>query len=446
MKGILKKLLCTAAAAVLISSAVCAFADGETMVEIDDYMYDAKEVYVDDDFNDRQIGGGVADSGYDKSIDSASNFVVSDDTGSVNLKSTVLWSSSLNFVKVNNIDSDSLAISFKFKVTDSGDNTFRLSFGSAPVMVFFRNSSTIKAGVYTSSSASSYIWQANCSTSGWEEVYVVFKRNSSDKVEMKHLSINKVSQDMSKLSNKELSYSGSKNWWSGDLTSQAIRIYNFSKIGIYIDDVLIYEPYDFEISSYECADGDTDIKMHFTAGVDLDNLNARIIGENGAAQECDVTTENSSSKSLVLNFGEAVDLSNQSYCISIGGIKSLTGEALDDMKIILSKRVADISVERPVISTNAETGMDEVTGVFNLSNVEASEVGNTVYAVMSVWDEAGTTCIDFKVQEVVLAAEDSAVEVRVPVDDAEKAKKVQMFFLDSVENMKIVSEVFEADI
>ena len=70
----------------------------------------------------------------------------------------------------------------------------------------------------------------------------------------------------------------------------------------------------------------------------------------------------------------------------------------------------------------------------------------TVYAVMSVWNE--NSCMDFKVREVELNpdAGEVPVEINVELDNKEEAKKVQMFFVDSVESMKLVSDVREMEL
>lgn len=457
MKNILKNILCTSLTAALLISHTGVFASEETNIPIEDYMYDAKTVYVDDDLE----GGSM----YPISTAlNASNSATEED-----INNTAVKLNSWSYVSLvpagSLIDGDKLVVSFGIKPTGASfseavaSGAFDKSLRSFIAFGIYAGGTgeTGKLGLYSGTALDS---SANESLKGWitwgsgtnisvpqtndenngyvkaVAVYERVKNEGSDtySVYMRNLYFNGKDVLTDALRGGS---NANANWWS-DASNVTLKIQNRTGSGTpdtYYDNFLVYVPEDFKIKDMEYADDNMSAKLKLTLGAELGkDASVNLISENGT-DLCDIATGDNR-KELLLNFPEALDLENQSYYISIDGIKSLSGDTLDGAKYLVSQRSAEVT------SVSASKSETEITGEFYVNAFE----DKTVYAVMSVWNE--NSCMDFKVQAVNLdsSAGEVPVEVKIESESTKDATKVQMFFVDSIENMKIISEVSETEL
>ena len=464
MKTILKKIMCASLGAAVLLLQSGAFAEQITDVSVDDYMYDAKTVYVDDNLE----GGSL----YPISASlNSSNSVIEEETGNTAVKLNS-WNSIVAMSADKLIDADKIVVSFGIKpggvdfaeaiASGAFDKTIR-SFiaygiyagGSGETgqlgqyggsTLFNAADETLHGWMSWGSGADIVVPQTNSENDGYVKVVAVYERVMDEetggyKVYMRSLSFN--GKEVLTTGGKEAiasalkaAYSEAANWWS-DTDNATIKIQNRTGTTLYnyYDNFLVYVPEDFKIKGMEYSDDNMSAKAQLTLGAQInDELQVSLISEDGTSQ-CNVET-GENRKELVLNFPNAIDIENQSYYISIDGLKALNGETKEKERYLISKKSADVT---DVYAQKSETGVD---GQFCVNAVE----DKTVYAVMSVWNE--NSCMDFTVREVELnsAAGEVPVEINVQVDNPQEAKKVQMFFVDSVENMRIVSDVKELEL
>lgn len=464
MKTILKKIICTSLGAAGLLSQSGALADQLTDVPIDDYMYDAKTVYVDDN-----LEGG---SQYPISAAlTGSNSVTEEETGNTAVKLNG-WNSVVVMSPEKLIDADKIVLSFGMKPSGAdfseaiAGGTFDKSKRSFIAYGIYAGGSgeTGRLGPYSGTTVNSaadetlqgwITWgngttivvpQTNSENDGYVKLAAVYERvkdeaSDSYKVYMRSLSFN--GKEVLTPEGKEAitnvlkaACSDVANWWS-DTANATIKVQNRTGAGTpdnYYDNFLVYVPEDFKIKSMEYGDDNMSARAQLTLGVQADGLQVDLISEDGTSQ-CGVAT-GENRKELVLDFPKELDLENQSYYISIDGLKALNGETKEKERYLVSRKSADVA---DIYAEKSETG---VTGKLYVNAVE----NKTVYAVMSVWNE--NSCMDFKVSEVELdpAEGEVPIEITVEPDNPEEAKKVQMFLVDSVESMRIVSDVKEMEV
>lgn len=466
MKTILKKIMCASLGAAVLLSQSCAFANQLTDVPIDDYMYDAKTVYVDDNLE----GGSL----YPISAAlNSSNSVTEEETGNTAVKLNG-WNSVVLMSPQQLIDGDKIVVSFGVKPSGADfaeaiasgtfDKTLRAFIaygiyaggtGETGALGFYSGTTLNSASEETlqgwmswgGKGATIVVPQTNRENDGYVKVVAVYERVKNEdsdgyKVYMRSLSFNGkevLTEGGEEAIAKVLksAYSEKANWWS-DTANNTIKIQSRTGAGTldnYYDNFLVYVPEDFKIKNMEYSDDNMSARAQLTIGAKLDDeLQVNLISEDGESK-CSVEA-GENRKELVLNFPNALDVENRSYYISIDGLKALTGETKENERYLISRKSANVA---NVYAEKSETG---ITGRFYVNAVE----NKTVYAVMSVWNE--NSCMDFKVREVELNpdAGEVPVEINVELDNKEEAKKVQMFFVDSVESMKLVSDVREMEL
>ena len=438
----------------MLASYTYVFAE-ETIVPIEDYMYDAKTVYVDDD-----IEGG---SMYPISMSLSGSNTVTEESGNTAVKRTN-WDS-IELIRAGNfIDADKVVVSFGVKPSGasfdeavSGGAFDKTKRGFIAYGIYAGGSGEAgKLGQYSGTSIGDgpqslkgwMTWgkggyisvpQTNDENDGYVKVAAVFERVMDEDtgaytVYMRNLYFN--GNDVLTDALKE-GTSTVANWWSDD-KGPTFKLQNRTGSGThdnYYDNFLIYAAEDFKIKNMEYSDDSSSAKMNFTLGINSDEVKADIISEDGTFN-CSAEAGDSK-KELLINLPDGIDLENQSYYISINGIKSVNGETLNNAKYLVSQKSAEV---KSVSASKSET---EVNGEFIIDAVD----DKTVFAVMSVWDE-NNNCIDFSVKDVQLdsSAGEVPVELKVESDDMSSANKVQMFFVDSIENMKLVSEVSDIEL
>lgn len=439
----IKRFMCALLSLCITASLSVAAADGEyeQKVKLTKTMYTPKTIYVDDDFNDRTDGECVANSDYEKKIPTAEPGAIAEsEDGNTYVNLSKEWASArVEILGSNNIQCDKLALSFKFRHNNAG--YFQIRFGNAnPTVLVRSNGSGGNIGMYKDPKASTTIWTFDASCTEWSQLNLIFEKVSAggeDKMRIAEAYLNNELLDMSRVTanlGSDILYCS--DWWSGNETSKAICITQVSKAGINIDDIMLYEPYDFNISSAEYDDSSNEIRLAMTQGIDEGSMDSiKIVGEDKTV-DCAVAMDASdeTNRTILITPSETLDTENGSYYIVVGSIKSLGGAAVTDERFLIAKEYADVE------NVNVSKSDAEVSASFDVKAVSDGEV----YAAISAWK--GDNCIDFALQKITLdtSLDTAAAEVKATGAMAD-ADKVQFFLIDSPEKMNIISDVWEAE-
>lgn len=434
-------------------SCVGAFADIQTSVAIEDYMYDVREVYVDDNVEtDRNKPISTA-------LSSSNTVTEEDGNNAVKLNG---WNALTLIPAGKFIDSDRVAVSFCVKpsgasfadAVSSGsfDKTKR---GFVAFGIYSGGSGeTGKLGVYSGTASSSVdnslrgwlTWgsganidvpQTNDENNGYVKVAALYERVADDdtgaySVYMRSLTFNgnEILTD-----NLKAGTNASANWWSDDSNS-TFRLQNRSGSGTldnYYDDFLVYAPQDFKIKNLDCNDDGYGVKAEFTCGVNVsDDAEVKLVSADGIS-DCSITV-GSSKKETSIDFDKKIDLENESYYITTDGISAFDGSILENGRVLLTERPVEVK------SMSAVKTADGIDGTFVTEALE----NKSVYAVMSAW--RGEECLDFIVREIPLDISSGETPHSVSLSSVESAEAdtVQMFLINSIKDMKIISDVTQA--
>ncbi len=445
----IKRFMCALLSLCITASLSVAAADGEyeQKVKLTKTMYTPKTIYVDDDFNDRTDGECVANSDYEKKIPSAADGAIAEsEEGNTYVSLSKKWASAkVGLLGNNDIQSDKLALSFKFR-HNTGTNSpyFQLRFADTkPIFLFqtFGNNGAIS--MYKDATSGKRVnWYHNISCTEWAQFDVLFEKVFVDgeyKVRIAEMYLNDEALDMNKVISEfgsDILYCG--DWWSGNISANSICIsqVSFTDDSIDIDDIMVYEPYDFCIGSAEYDDSSNEIRLAMTQGIDEGSMDSiKIIGEDKTV-DCAVAMDASdeTKRTILITPSETLDTENSSYYIVIGSIKSFGGAAVTNERFLIAKEYADVE------NVNVSKSDAEVSASFDVKAVADGEV----YAAISAWK--GDNCIDFALQKITLdtSLDTAAAEVKATGAMAD-ADKVQFFLIDSPEKMNIISDVWEAE-
>lgn len=209
----------------------------------------AKRFFIDDNFNDRTDNINTSDYSY-KVLD-CTNISVG---GEENDKYATINGGfgNVRFMKkANAVDSDKLALHFKYKLASGG--FVDLNFCSPKVLGFANNAITLTGA--TSTDDVTLLKNPAVSADGWTYVDLVFERKaaeSGDKIMyLTKLAVNGNTVDIG--SDRQVKADAIK-WW--DAASFGYASYNFKLVtkGTCVDDILLYEPAEtatgFEIANF----------------------------------------------------------------------------------------------------------------------------------------------------------------------------------------------------
>lgn len=437
----------------MMFSCVGAFADIQTCVAIEDYMYDVRKVYVDDN----------VESDRNKPISTAlsSSNTVTDEDGNnaINLNG---WSA-LTLVPAGEfIDSDRVVVSFSVKPSGASfadavsSGSFDKTKRSFVAFGIYSGGSgeTGKLGVYSGTNLSSVdnsLWgwfnwgsganidvpQTNDENNGYVKVAAIYERVADEdtgaySVYMRSLTFNGNEILTDKL---KTGSNASANWWSDDLNS-TFRLQNRTGSGTldnYYDDFLIYAPEDFKIKNLDYNDDGYGVKAEFTCGVNVsDDAKVKLVSADGIS-DCTITAGDIK-KETSIDFDKKIDLEKESYYITTEGISAFDGSVLENGRVLLSERPAEVK------SMSATKTADGIDGTFVIDALD----NKSVCAVMSAW--RGNECLDFTVQEISLDTTigETPHVVSLSSEESAEADTVQMFLINSIKDMKIISDVTQA--
>lgn len=282
----------------------------------------AKTVYVDDDFNDRTVGGTVASNGVNR-ISASDSYGVYADSGNSNkfIKNKEAWKTA-KILENKAINSNKMGLSFKYKLLTGSGSYFQLKFGSSEPILLFKNDKGIAdkdyINFYTASNANTRLCDTGLDGNVWTQVDIVFEEIDSI-VYMKQLYINGTSVN---LSSGNLNISGkplycTANWRTDN---SLISLTQISAAGISFDDILLYEPATittgFEIANFN--NGTVTIR---NANADALNLTGRKLivaaydkGDNllGAAVK-EIGADLASGESTLVSFADVTAPTGTAY-------------------------------------------------------------------------------------------------------------------------------------
>lgn len=282
----------------------------------------ARKIYVDDDFNDREVGAYTKASGAKGiSDETAKDYeVVEEAGGNKYIKNSVAWRTVNIWGK--NIDSDRIGLSFKYKIPKISGAYFQLRFGNTMVLLFQNSSGTdnndsIKFG---SEQGSKWLHNTGLDCNVWTQVDVVFEKRNDGKMYMEKLYINGVPVNLKANLGGIVPYNvavdnAAPKWWESGFS---IKLTQTSKAGFNFDDIMLYEP------------------TAETGFESVDFVNSTITIRNANAGELNLT----GSKLIVAAYDKGDNLlgtavkeinaslaSGESTSVSIAGVTAPTGTA-----------------------------------------------------------------------------------------------------------------------
>ena len=213
----------------------------------------ARKIYVDDDFNDREVGKYTKASGAKGiSDETATDYeVVEEAGGNKCIKNIKEWRTVNIWGK--NIDSDRIGLSFKYKIPKfakaDGGAYFQLNFGGKMVLFFKNDEGEDKKDYikFGSEQGSKWLHNTGLDCNVWTQVDVVFeKRNDGKmcKMYMEKLYINGVPVNLKANLGEIVPYNvavdnAAPKWWESGFS---IKLTQTSKAGFNFDDIMLYEP------------------------------------------------------------------------------------------------------------------------------------------------------------------------------------------------------------
>lgn len=274
----------------------------------------AKRFFIDDNFNDRTDNINASDYSY-KVLD-CTNISVG---GEGNDKYATITGTN-GYVRLmkqaNAVDSDKLALHFKYKLASGG--YVNLNFCSPKVLSFAKNAITLTGA--TSTDDVTLLKNPAVSADGWTYVDLVFERKaaeSGDKIMyLTKLAVNGNTVDIGSESQVK---ADAIKWW--DAASFGYYAYNFQLVtkGTCVDDILLYEPAEtatgFEIANFN--NGTITIRNANAAALDLTGSKLIV-----AAYDKGDNLLGAAVKEIDANLA-----SGESTSVSIAGVTAPTGTA-----------------------------------------------------------------------------------------------------------------------
>lgn len=271
-------LVVTLLSATVFGTASVFAAGAQTNVKLKSYMPPVKTIFVDDDFENRTVDGGVApvakgEPGYRanqiKEADKAgAGFTAKKENDNIYAYNDMQYKTIRACDKVISTSADRLVISFKFNVnTRAVGDDFMLRFGSsnsARALRFLWTSKN-RVEIYkfitdpTTSTGYNTQWLCNIDATAsktWIDLTLVLIKSGSGDSAVAKIDKMFVNGTEANISADELL--ADCNWWKNvsDPTEKlnAINIGNTKGNGYMFDDILIYEPYDVYMTDIDAAE------------------------------------------------------------------------------------------------------------------------------------------------------------------------------------------------
>lgn len=446
------KFLCALLAVTIFAfsfSAVC-LADGEyeTEVEVKSFMPPIGEIIVDDTLE--------GTSSYPIAAALTSSNSVSEDSGNTALMINS-WNSVPLVSKDNFINSDKLVVSFDIKATGTSfadavsgsafDLTkrsathFGIRFGGSgedgAVLSLSSNKNPnveketlnlwVSAGKGDNTAGSEIpVVQNNAERDGYVNFTAVFEKRANG-VYVTALYANGESIITDKL---KTGCTAAANWWSADGGAKVLLQNRTGKpLYNYYDNILIYAPAKFAVTSVEPDADNMGARVVFNYAIDKTDLPNFTLTDDDGTYACKAD-RGANSKEIHISFDKAIDLNEKNYYLDIDYVKASAGDILEDARIYLGKEYVG------KLDASAVKSADEIT----VSIDAEAKCDDEVYAVATAF--SGDSIVDFKLEKVTLSTSGTnSFSLSLNGEDVSNADRVQVFLIDSAENMRIVSSI-----
>ena len=268
--------------------------------------------------------------------------------------------------------------------------------------------------------------QNNAERDGYVNFTAVFEKRANG-VYMTALYANGESIITDKL---KTGYTAAANWWSADGGAKVLLQNRTGKpLYNYYDNILIYAPAKFAVTSVEPDADNMGARVVFNYAIDKTNLPNFTLTDDDGMYACKAD-RGANSKEIHISFDKAIDLNEKNYYLDIDYVKASAGDILEDARIYLGKEY----VGR--LDASAVKSADEIT----VSIDAEAKCDDEVYAVATAF--SGDSIVDFKLEKVTLSASGTnSFSLSLNGGDVSNADRVQVFLIDSAENMRIVSSI-----
>ena len=446
------KFLCALLAVTIFAfsfSAVC-LPDGEyeTEVEVKSFMPPIGEIIVDDTLE--------GTSSYPIAAALTSSNSVSEDSGNTALMINS-WNSVPLVSKDNFINSDKLVVSFDIKATGTSfadavsGSTFDLTKRSAThfgirfggsgedgaVLSFSSNKNPkveketlnmwVASGKAPNSQGSEIpVVQNNTEKDGYVNFTSIYEKRATG-VYLTALYVDGENIITEKL---KTGYTAAANWWSADGAAKVLLQNRTGKpLYNYYDNILIYAPEKFAVTSVEPDADNMGARVVFNYAIDKTDLPNFTLTDDAGTYACKAD-RGANSKEIHISFDKAIDLNEKNYYLDIDYVKASAGDILEDARLYLGKEYVG------KLDASAVKSADEIT----VSIDAEAKCDDEVYAVATAF--SGDSIVDFKLEKVTLSASGTnSFSLSLNGGDVSNADRVQVFLIDSAENMRIVSSI-----
>lgn len=210
------------------------------------------------------------------------------------------------------------------------------------------------------------------------------------------------------------------NWWDNN-----IRIGN-NATEMHMDNILFYEPAEFKTENVSFDKENGTINVECTGGVDISKSTVELICETGTL-ECSMTSGEDDLTKLIITPVSGIDTEKYTYRfkfrpVSTGGVEG------DEYSCIFEKEYFSVIGEPSVVTEG-----DTVSAIIELE----PKTEEQVWAVMSAWK--GNKCLGCTVNKTEIS---DMIKTDLTIDNADEIDRIQLFFVDSTENMRLIHDVY----
>ena len=228
-------------------------------------------------------------------------------------------------------------------------------------------------------------------------------------------------------------FSADADWWSYDggpklivqsRMSSSIDLYN------YFDNFLVYTPEPFRAESVVADSDNSGASVFFNYAVDKTELPEFTLTDGENTYKC-TSSKGESDNEIYVSFPSGLNLLENSYYLETDFATSVLGDNIQNARLLLGKKYADSFSASAVKNENEIFVNTEVSPKFD----------GDVYAAAAAFK--GNNIVDFKVQKITLDEGYDSQNFEISLDgaDALSADRVQVFLIDSTQNMNIISDV-----
>lgn len=374
----LSMLLCLSCVSVGMTAVFAEDAEYTPVVSLTPEMYSPKTVYVDDDFNNRDISedaDGNANTDLSKIAEGKTEYehqviitnsegaklntlynVTSNSSGEIYVAPSTTWAN-LVIKSKNDIKADRIAMSFKFKIASTKSfyvlaSNSAGSSGADQKLFMFQIGSTGKwtikylpTGTTSMANISTNISSQGADT--WQHVYFELKRTlgedgnysvTIDKLYSTDSEGNCMNIDTSSLSPIDVTWWGN-NCTEADWKNVAFVIGRNNDKSFCLDDVMLYVPDDLRMNSASYDSTAGTVKAKFTRGLKDTTLSGITLkqGESVVNATAALDTTDTSNRTVLLTPAAPLDVENKSYTVTASGVQDLEGNEVPTKSVIIGK-------------------------------------------------------------------------------------------------------------